>query len=128
MERYNYIEQIMADIIDYINCNINMADYADRDELAEFLNDELWTVDSVTGNASGSYFCNAWRAEEAICHNLDLLADACNEWGQNFGQCIERGAEYADVAIRCHLLGTCINAALDELERNGELEFAEEDE
>ena len=37
-----------------------------EDELAMLLDEELWTYDSVTGNASGSYFCNAWKAEEAI--------------------------------------------------------------
>lgn len=30
----------------------------------------------VTGNGSGSYTCDAYEAEENLCHNLDLLKDA----------------------------------------------------
>ena len=80
MEKYNYYEAVTADIIDYINNEINFSDYTDRDELEQKLYDELFVSDSVTGNASGSYYCNAWKAEEALCHNLDILAEALEEY------------------------------------------------
>lgn len=38
---YNYLEAMKNDITEYINDNINLADYADRDELESYLNDEL---------------------------------------------------------------------------------------
>ena len=61
---YNYLEAITEDVLGYIVENIDLTEYADLEELEAFLNDELWTVDSVTGNASGSYTFNRWTAKE----------------------------------------------------------------
>lgn len=115
-ERYDYLEAIKSDVLDYIREEVNLPDYDSREELEEALNDELWTVDSVTGNASGSYYCNAWRAEEALSHNWDLLAEALREFGQDATDVLEQGAEAMDVTIRCYLLWQAIAEALDELE------------
>lgn len=52
---YDYREEIKNDIMDYVEDEIYLADFSGREELEEKLNDDLWTVDSVTGNASGSY-------------------------------------------------------------------------
>lgn len=79
-ERYNYLEAVTDDVREYIRDEIDLSEWkGDRDGLEEKLNDDLWTADSVTGNASGSYYCNAWRAEEALSHNWDLLAEALDE-------------------------------------------------
>ena len=115
-ERYNYLEAVTADVLEYIKNEVNLSDYESREELEEALNDELWAVDSVTGNASGSYYCNAWRAEEALSHNWDLLAEALEEFGQDGTDVLKQGAEAMDVTIRCYLLGQAISEALDELE------------
>ena len=115
-ERYNYLEAVTADVLEYIKNEVSLSDYGSREELEEALNDELWTVDSVTGNASGSYYCNAWRAEEALSHNWDLLAEALEEFGQDGTDILKQGAEAMDVTIRCYLLGQAIAEALDELE------------
>lgn len=117
MENYNYLEAVTADVLDYIKDEINLAEWkGNRDGLEEKLNDDLWTVDSVTGNASGSYYCNAWRAEEALAHNWNVLEEALAEFGQDGVNVIEKGAEWADVTIRCYLLGQAIAEALDTLE------------
>lgn len=113
---YNYLEAVTADVVEYIKNEINLADYDSREELEEALNDELWTADSVTGNASGSYYCNAWKAEEALAHNWDLLAEALTEFGQDGTNVLKQGAEAMDVTIRCYLLGQAIAEALEELE------------
>lgn len=113
---YNYLEAVTADVVEYIKNEINLADYDSREELEEALNDELWTADSVTGNASGSYYCNAWKAEEALAHNWDLLAEALTEFGQDGTDVLKQGAEAMDVTIRCYLLGQAIAEALGELE------------
>ena len=113
---YNYLEAVTADVVEYIKNEINLADYDSREELEEALNDELWTADSVTGNASGSYYCNAWTAEEALAHNWDLLAEALTEFGQDGTDVLKQGAEAMDVTIRCYLLGQAIAEALEELE------------
>ena len=125
---YDYREHIMDDIRDYIADNVNLDEYRGRrDELEEQLNDDLWTADSVTGNASGSYYCNAYKAEEALCHNWDLLADALEEFGGDF-DVLRRGPEACDVTIRCYLLGECLSAVLDELEDEGAFDEDEADE
>ena len=124
---YNYLEAMHEDIRDYIDENKdeileavnyeageNIANYTD--EIAEYLNDILWLTDSVTGNASGSYWFNAWKAEEALCHNLDELEEACDEFGCDMGEIIKQGAETADVTIRCYLLGRAIGEVLEEYE------------
>jgi hypothetical protein len=121
---YDYREAVKNDVLEYINNEIDLEEWrGDRDGLEEKLNEDLWICDSVTGNASGSYYCNSYKAEEALMHNLDLLAEACEEFG---GGCdvLKDGAEACDVTIRCYLLGECIAAALDEIE--DDLEEVEE--
>ena len=121
MERYDYRKAMKEDILEYINLD----DFrGKRDELEEQLNDDLWIADSVTGNASGSYFFSTWKAEEAIAHNWDLLEKAMMEFEDSCNP-IEKGAEWCDVTIRCYLLGECIAAVLDDLE--DELEELDEE-
>lgn len=116
---YNYLEAITADVLDYIKDEVDLSDYETLEDLADMLNDELWACDSVTGNASGSYTFNAYKAEEYICHNLGLLGEAMAEFGCDCN-CLERGAEWCDVTIRCYLLGQAISEALKEIEADFE--------
>lgn len=121
---YNYNEALKEDINEWIKDNAEWipADVRyDRNEFEEWLNDTLWTADSVTGNGSGSYTFNTYTAEEYICHNLDILAEACEAFGGNM-DVLKDGAEACDVTIRCYLLGGIISEVLDELEDNGYFE------
>ena len=127
MERYNYLEQVTADAKQAILENLEYWNFDTRDELLQIANDELWMDDSVTGNASGSYYCNAWKAEEALCHNLDVLVKAIEEW-DSVEELIKRGAESCDVAIRCYMLAQAIDEAIDELEEEGEISYADDEE
>ena len=126
-EKYNYMEAMKDDIKEYINNEVNLKDFTDRDELEEKLNEDLWVEDSVTGNASGSYYCNSWKAEEALAHNWDLLAEAMKEFCCEV-DLLEKGAEWADVTIRCYLLGQAIGEVLDEMEEELEEAFADDEE
>ena len=124
---YNYLENVTNDAKQAILENMNDWDFSDREELEEIANDLLWVDDSVTGNGSGSYTFSTWQAEENLCHNMDKLEEACNEFGQDIGEAVKQGAEYCDVTIRCYLLGQAINAALDELEEEGKIHYQEEE-
>lgn len=119
MERYDYRAAMIKDVTRWINDNHDAAEIAekleDRDAWEEELNDELWVVDSVTGNASGSYWFNREKASEALCHNWSLLAEAMDEFCCEHNA-IKEGPEWADVTIRCYLLGEAIYGALDALE------------
>lgn len=124
---YDYRYEVKEAVKEFIRDNydsIALAEFADADEFAEHLNDELWTEDSVTGNASGSYFCNAWKAEECLAHNWDLIEEVAEEFGiePTISSGYEHGAEWWDVTIRCYLLGEAIGEALDEMN----LEFGDE--
>lgn len=120
---YNYLENITEDVKEYIKENYNMEelDTINRDNLY----DKLWIADSVTGNASGSYTCNTWKAEEYIAHNWDLIEKAFDAFGCDAAD-LGRGAEYIDVTIRCYLLDQAIDAAIKELINNKNIELMEE--
>lgn len=124
---YNYRETVKNDVIEqvkdgYKENSLRIYKEEGRNALEEYLNDELWVDDQVTGNASGSYTFNTWKAEENLCHNMSLLEEACDEFGQDVGEAVKRGAEYCDVTIRCYLLGGAISEAIDELEKEGYFE------
>lgn len=113
MEKYDYLSAVESDVREYIENNVDFHDYSDLDEMKEDLNEKLFVEDSVTGNASGSYTFNTWKAEEYLCHNLDLLAEANEEFGGS-SDILSDGAETCDVTIRCYLLGQAIeNVAPD---------------
>lgn len=114
MEKYNYMEAVKADVLDYIKDNGIEVNEENREEVEERLNEDCWISDSVTGNGSGSYTFCAWKAEEYICHNLDLLGEACEEFGST-ADILKDGAEACDVTIRCYLLARAISEVLDEL-------------
>ena len=116
MERYDYLQAVKDDVKQYIQDNDIIVTTDNRDEVEQQLYDDCFISDSVTGNASGSYYCNAWKAEEAICHNLDLLGEAADEFGDDsITNVLKQGPEACDVTIRCYMLGQAIPAALDEI-------------
>lgn len=108
MERYDYEESVRKDIEDYIKDNYETEELKEKLEDSDFedeLYDDMFVSDSVTGNGSGSYFFNRWKAEEALCHNFDLLAEAFKEFGCDNDYFFNRGVEACDVVIRCYILG-----------------------
>lgn len=128
---YNYLDTMKSDVLEAIRRNYTTTDYTDRDEMQEALYDDLWIDDSVTGNASGSYYCNLHKAREAVLDNMDLAAEALRELcvdaeeiGRRF---LDEEWEWLDVTIRCYYLGQAIGAALDEMEEAGELVFETDD-
>lgn len=128
MKSYNYLEAVTSDVIDFIREEVNSSDYENREALSEFLNDELWICDSVTGNASGSYTFNSYKAKEFVFADPDTVYEALKEF------CVEAATisekflnqdwEYFDVTARCYVLGNAIEAAIDSIEN--ELEFCGE--
>lgn len=119
--KYDYRNAVIEDVREYINDHIDEVkeyitenEVTDINEVYEFFYDDMFVSDSVTGNASGSYTFNAYQAEENICHNLDLLAEACEEFGSS-ADLLKDGAEACDVTIRCYLLSECLNEVLEDM-------------
>lgn len=106
--KYNYYEAVLEDVREALE-ETDVRDY-------EELYNQLWIDDAVTGNGSGSYTFNEWKAEENLCHNMDLLKEALEEFGCDLSY-LEKGAEACDVTIRCYLLAHALSEALEELER-----------
>lgn len=88
----------------------------DLDDYAEKLSDALWVDDGVTGNASGSYFFNSYKAEEALAGNWELAGEALEEFGYDNINAFEKGAEWIDCIIRCYLLNQSIAEYVEEYE------------
>lgn len=120
---YNYLESIKEDVKDYLKENYNVETIEEINEIdTDNLSDELFVEDSVTGNASGSYTFSTYQAEKNLCHNLDLLKEALESFGSNIDYL--ESPEACDVTIRCYLLGSAIEEAIEELKE--EIEEAED--
>lgn len=104
---YDYREAMTEDVKEWIKENIDLTEWTeDRERLEQQLNDDLWTEDSITGNASGSYYCNSYKAEESIAHNWDLLNEALDEFEQNNINVIENA--HLHLIHQCFLLSWLI--------------------
>ncbi len=122
MTREEYLDQMVDDIKDYIKENhINLFDEdGNIDENArERLYDDLWIEDSVTGNGSGSYTFNSYKAHENIMGAEDVIREMVDEFCIEVKTVAEKFLnedwEYWDVSIRCYLLGEALDTAIDSL-------------
>lgn len=116
---YDYLEAVKEDVVDFIKCDIDLKDFAEREELEEYLNEELFDCDRVTGNASGSYTFSRAQAREYVVDNIELLEAACDEFGtdaETVGEWfLSEDWEKMDVTIRCYLLCQAIGETLDDM-------------
>ena len=110
--KYNYFEEMKEDVREYLQ-NTDERDF-------QTLYDDMFINDSITGNASGSYTFSTWQAEENIAHNQNILKEALEEFGGDYGEALEKGAEFCDVTIRCYLLGEVLGEVLEEIENEEE--------
>lgn len=102
-----YQEEVKSDAMDAIKENMEY-----NDNWGEMY-DSLFMDDSVTGNASGSYYCNSYKAAEAVS-GIIFDSDAVDEFkamGYD-GIPTEEGAETCDVIARC----ICLELVSGELE------------
>ena len=130
---YDYREAMKEDIKEYLKNDAELSSndiiYMD-DNTRDSLYDDLFVNDSVTGNASGSYTFNSYKASEYVKDNMDICREALQEFcvdadtiAEKF---LEEEWEYFDVTIRCYLLGECLDSAIDELKDELEEENEED--
>ncbi len=114
---YDYRREMAFDVEDYIKNEM------DRDEIWGFGNlenmesylDDCLFVSGITGNDNGSYYCNAYKAHEALFGNEDLAREAYSEFGDLEGlanDLLDGEWEKIDVSIRCYLLNEVIHEVL----------------
>lgn len=105
--------------MEFIKNEVNLEDYDNEDDFIEYLNDTLWTDDSVTGNGSGSYTFNRYKAKEYVIDNMELVAEMADEFGvdnKTLGEKFrDEDWEYFDVSIRCYLLYQAITEAIEKM-------------
>ena len=113
---YDYYEEVKKAVEEAAEneYTLEMLKPMNLEEYEEMLDDALWIDDSVTGNASGSFFCNTYEAEEALAYNWELAVEALKAFRYNNINILDKGAEWLDVTIRCYVLAPCIAAYIDE--------------
>lgn len=130
MEKYDYYIEVTNDIecwMDKEEDPFDLSQFDDREEAAEFLYDELWAKDAITGNGLYGY-ASEEECEEFVCHNLYLLFEALFEFGETEESLLDNLhnhvkeknlARWADCTIRCYVLGDAIENALITWENYG---------
>ena len=121
---YSYYDSMREDILDRIAWDYSLEEILEKlddiDDWKEQLNDELWTDDGVTGNASGSYTFNSYKAQEYVTDNIDLCREALSEFCSDADTIADHFLsgdwEYFDVTIRCYILYSVVSELLDDLE------------
>lgn len=119
MGNYDYFEAVKADIKEWLSDNeyqfslLRLLGEDGEDDLYDI----LFTEDSVTGNASGSYWFSSWKAEEALCHNWDCIVCAFHAF---YGDDVKMtpddfDPEKIDVMIRCNLLDAMIREVINDI-------------
>lgn len=126
MERYDYEEAMRNDIREYLEEHWEKGKRIEGEDRYK-LHDDMLVADGVTGNGSGSYTFSSFEAEENVCHNLDLLREACDEFGIDGSILADKlSGEWADVTIRCMMLGRVEGKIFDEW--NAKIDEQEESE
>ena len=79
---------------------------SDLDDAWDAFYEDLFMDDSVTGNASGSYWFNSKKAEESLGEFIwdEDIVWLLEEMGYTIEDAVKRGPEVADVIIRCAML------------------------
>lgn len=123
---YNYLNAVIEDVKEWIEYNMDLehdiitGTFQDRDDIETYLNDTLWTEDSVTGNGSGSYTFNRAEAEEYVTDDTDTVREALKEFCVDAETIAEKFLDgdwkYLDVTARCYVLNWAIAEVLDEIE------------
>lgn len=120
---YDYREAMREDVREWIDDNfdyiMDRVETLDRYETFDYLYEQMWVTDSVTGNASGSYTFNTYKAREYVTENMELLMQAMSEFGYEAKDLGQRFAneewEYFDVTIRCYLLSEILGEQMDDI-------------
>lgn len=119
MNYEDYYYQVKNDAIEAIDEQFDNG-YWDEDTEWDVAYDNLFVDDSVTGNGSGSYTFNAFKARENVSEAIfdDRIVNALDNIGCGAEQIMnyirENDPESIDVCIRCAML----DEVYDEIERH----------
>ena len=119
--QYNYLEAMVEDITEWMRDNyFDISEYSDLEEAHEYLHDELWDDNDITGNGIDGY-ATRLDYENYLSHNWDALIDAIENFGVDSNTMIallqKRDVniilQWCDTLIRLNTLDIAIDIALD---------------
>ena len=122
MKKYDYKKEMVKDIKDWILMNgilqqAKQEEWSD-DECRDWLYDELWDKDCITGNGTYGYAPED-KCGEYVSSNFNYYFEAAREFCDfptgEVDWVNKNPARHMDATIRCYLLGECIDIALEEL-------------
>ena len=113
LDFYNYKEEMIDELEDIIKDSDLNFDGKNRGEAFEELQDVAFDRD-LTGNRTGSYWCNELKSERALLGNFDLVQDALDDFGMESVDSPDLiSGELLDILVREHLLPAVIDEVLD---------------
>ena len=103
-----YYNEVYKDACDAVDENFDsyLEVGGDLEDAWDAFYEDLFMDDSVTGNASGSYWFNSKKAEESLGEFVwdEDIIWLLDETGDTIEDVVKRGPEVADVIIRCAML------------------------
>lgn len=116
---YEYRTAMKKDILNYIDSNITLEDWEFRTDFEDYLYNELWAENSITGNYD-NYYNTEISCEAYLAYNLDLMMEACEEFCVDMKTLLQHYhdgdlARFLDCTIRCYLLGEVLYDVLNEI-------------
>lgn len=101
-----YYKEVYKDACDVADENFENND--DFDDAWDEFYEDLYMNDSVTGNASGSYWFNRKKAEESLGEFIwdEDIVWLLEEAGNTIEDVVKHGPEVTDVIIRCAMLSS----------------------
>lgn len=117
---YNYLEAMVEDITDWMKCdNFDLSEYSDLEEAHEYLHDELWDDDSITGNG-GKWYASIEKCELYLCGNWILIFEAINDFCTDMNDALKKYGknlpQFLDCLVRLNLLDEAIEKVLGDLQ------------
>ena len=128
-----YLTETIDNVIEMVTDNYSAFDFDGMtpESIKEKIYDDAWGDDSVTGNASGSYYFSTEKSREAVETDRDTVEDAlrdfcveADEIGRRF---LDGDYEYFDVTARCYVLGEAVEEAYKKLDCDGFFDIDDED-
>ena len=117
--KYDYLAALEADIKTWMVDNyFDISEYSDNEDAHEFLHDELWDDDSITGNG-GNWYASAAECEEYLSGNWNLIFAAienfCVDMNEEIKKYKEDTPRFLDCIVRLDLLDAAIENVLGDL-------------
>lgn len=123
MDLENYTSEMLEDITNWIDYNIDYNDFEDLEALREYLNDNLWTEDDITGNGQrGQYYSTLEKAKNMFIEDdgFENFYKVRDELGTDKSEVMEHFFKedwhWFDSSVRCYLLSECIDSVLEDIE------------